>query len=247
MQPMATSTMHDRLIDYLEKGAKIKNPEARKEWARFIETSLPDFIRRHFDSGFGNIYDCIDANVIDGFYRSVTMNANASAENDDNGNRYAQALKYYKSFLGSKFFRGKVLLTAKERDKGRQTSEEGQDDKPDLLLPNETEPLTEGRLRQVSLTKHERNPRLRQLCLKKYGYTCQVCGMDFESTYGEIGRNFIEVHHIDPIANTDEEHALDPETGLIPLCSNCHSMIHRKPGGGVFSPQELKERLTNHE
>ena len=29
-----------------------------------------------------------------------------------------------------------------------------------------------------------RNPQLRQMCLDKYGYQCQCCGMDFE----EIGR-----------------------------------------------------------
>lgn len=53
-------------------------------------------------------------------------------------------------------------------------------------------------------------------------------GMDFEKFYGEIGREFIEVHHLERIADTDGEHEIDPKTDMVPLCSNCHSMIHRK-------------------
>ena len=107
--------------------------------------------------------------------------------------------------------------------------------------------MTEGKIRQVNVTRHERNQRLRQLCLAHYGYVCQVCGMDFESRYGAIGKDFIEVHHLNPIADTDGEHALDPEQGLVPLCSNCHSMIHR--GGKDGKPmtlRELKEIYQTH-
>ena len=91
----------------------------------------------------------------------------------------------------------------------------------------------------MNITKHERNRALRQACLKHYGYKCQVCEIKFDEVYGEIGKDFIEVHHLEPISNTDEEHALDPLTGLVPLCSNCHSMIHR--GGKDGQPMPLEE------
>lgn len=55
-----------------------------------------------------------------------------------------------------------------------------------------------------------------------------ACGFDFEEVYGELGRNFIEVHHIKPLYSLDEEVVIDPATDLVCLCSNCHRMIHRK-------------------
>lgn len=61
-----------------------------------------------------------------------------------------------------------------------------------------------------------------------YGYKCAICGFDFESQYGEVGKEFIEVHHIVPISSTAGEHDVDPINDLIPVCSNCHSILHRR-------------------
>ena len=54
---------------------------------------------------------------------------------------------------------------------------------------------------------------------------CQVCGTNFEKTYGDLGKAFIEVHHLYPVAQGERQ--VNPIEDLIPLCSNCHSMIHR--------------------
>ena len=51
--------------------------------------------------------------------------------------------------------------------------------------------------------------------------------MSFEEVYGEVGRGFIEVHHIVPISERGGDYIVDPIRDLIPLCSNCHAMIHR--------------------
>jgi 5-methylcytosine-specific restriction protein A len=59
--------------------------------------------------------------------------------------------------------------------------------------------------------------------------------MNFEDVYGEIGHQYIEVHHLYPVCNMGENYQFDPldeERGLVPLCSNCHSMIHR--GGKII-------------
>ena len=57
--------------------------------------------------------------------------------------------------------------------------------------------------------------------------------------YGDIGKEFIEVHHLNPISETEGEHEVDPATEMIPLCSNCHSMIHRLENPGDW--KKLKE------
>lgn len=161
-------------------------------------------------------------------------------------------MKFYSEFLQSKLFKGKevVILTEKElqdKEAKKHKTSSSTKTKEDPMQPaeNPEQELTEGKIHQVNITKHERNKELRQLCLQHYGYICQVCGMNFEETYGEIGKSFIEVHHINPIADTDGEHVLDPQIGLIPLCSNCHSMIHRGPNGTVLTPEELKTIIIN--
>ena len=60
------------------------------------------------------------------------------------------------------------------------------------------------------------------------GYKCSVCGFDFEEKYGSIGKEYIEVHHSLPVSMMGENHIVDPINELFPLCSNCHSMIHKK-------------------
>lgn len=57
--------------------------------------------------------------------------------------------------------------------------------------------------------------------------SCEVCGFDFAKRYGELGTDFIEVHHINPIhlMKAGEKTKL---SDLALLCSNCHRMAHRK-------------------
>jgi hypothetical protein len=55
---------------------------------------------------------------------------------------------------------------------------------------------------------------------------CSVCSFSFPESYGKVGEGFIEAHHTQPIAQ------LAPDTkisivDLVPICSNCHSMLHR--------------------
>ena len=63
--------------------------------------------------------------------------------------------------------------------------------------------------------------------------------MNFEEKYGELGKDYIEVHHIKPISEIDSEYVVDPEKDLIPVCSNCHSMLHRKIDGVSVDVERL--------
>ena len=105
---------------------------------------------------------------------------------------------------------------------------------------NLTAPIEGTALTQKS-KRYERNPIYRKLCINKYGYTCQVCGFNFEDVYGYLGKDFIEVHHIQPVSEYAEPKVLDPEKDLIPVCSNCHAMLHR--GKTVLLPEELRKIL----
>lgn len=110
---------------------------------------------------------------------------------------------------------------------------------PDELTPGELVP--DGGRKQVRVNAYERNQAARRKCLTHHGARCMVCGLDFEARYGNIGRGFIHVHHIVPLASVPEGYRLDPLTDLVPVCPNCHAMLHRT--AVVLSVAELKERL----
>ena len=76
------------------------------------------------------------------------------------------------------------------------------------------------------VNRYERDPKAREACLKKYGYNCSVCNFNFEDFYGEIGKNFIHVHHLTPVSNNGERYT-NPEKDLRPVCPNCHAMLHK--------------------
>ena len=95
---------------------------------------------------------------------------------------------------------------------------------PAIPEPKEYDKL-EGAKHQETVVRYERDQGNRKACIAHYGYVCQVCGMDFAKAYGELGKEYIEVHHLHPVSQGERK--VDPIEDLIPLCANCHSMIHR--------------------
>jgi len=75
----------------------------------------------------------------------------------------------------------------------------------------------------------ERNPRLAREVKRIHGYSCQVCGFNFELTYGPLGREYIEAHHLTPLAQLPPgvPVQLSPRDDFAVVCANCHRMIHR--------------------
>lgn len=112
----------------------------------------------------------------------------------------------------------------------------------DVVYDDLSQTYTEGTAHRRSVTSYERNPQAREACLARYGYSCRICGLNFEQKYGEVGKDFIHVHHIDFISSSGGvPHDIDPVKDLIPVCPNCHAMLHRKVNGRYLSPAELKE------
>ena len=69
---------------------------------------------------------------------------------------------------------------------------------------------------------------------------CQICGFDFGKKYGDAYRNIIQVHHIVPLSKIDKNYEVNPKKDLIPVCPNCHVVLHSKVGETV---DELRNRL----
>jgi len=117
-------------------------------------------------------------------------------------------------------------------------------DREPVPYANEGKVFYEGAVRQIVINKYERNPLARRICVNHYGAFCQACGFDFFKTYCELGKDFIHVHHIVPLSKINKEYILNPIDDLIPVCPNCHSMIHRNKT--ALSIEELKKILKNN-
>jgi hypothetical protein len=100
----------------------------------------------------------------------------------------------------------------------------------ELLPGEELDPKSyqEGKTVRVLVNKYERDIKARNACLKKHKYTCKVCDVNLEDVYGEVAHELIHVHHITQLASIKKEYKVNPETDLVPVCPNCHSVLHRR-------------------
>lgn len=112
---------------------------------------------------------------------------------------------------------------------------------PDEAIPAGS--FSEGATKRVLVNRYERSQSAREACLKHYGYSCMACGFNFEENFGELGKGQIHVHHTIPISSISEKYQVDPINHLIPLCPNCHHMIHRREP--PFRLQELKKIIKS--
>lgn len=117
-------------------------------------------------------------------------------------------------------------------------------------LPDElpASKLLEGAKQQIFVNIYERSPVARAMCIAHYGWSCWVCGFNFEKQYGEIGKRYIHIHHLTPLSVIGDTYEVDPVRDLRPVCPNCHAMLHKKQP--PFTVEELrgeiKIRFTEH-
>ncbi len=126
--------------------------------------------------------------------------------------------------------------------KNNFVSSENDDYFPEIINTN-TE-VYEGIKKQITVNKYERSSLARAKCVEFHGHNCQICGFDFEKIYGVLGKEFIHVHHIKPIHTIGSKYKIDYVKDLIPVCPNCHAMLHRKHNGKESSIDELKALLA---
>ena len=112
----------------------------------------------------------------------------------------------------------------------------------EIAEPGELKPreYIEGGFRNIKVNRYERDPQARRDCLAHFGKICRTCGIDLELIYGkELGATAIHVHHIKPMASRRKTpYKINPIKDLIPLCPNCHNIIHK--ADPVLSPDQLK-------
>ena len=194
------------------------------------ENNLPALIRQHISPNFDCIY-----NDIYSIEELLTISAKIKSDEDILAGPYgyisSKAIEAYIRFYAQKHNIDLGAIPIPDVSSMPQPDEE--DEKQRL----------EGRMTEAKVLRRQRNRQARQQCLEASGYKCYICGFDFEKTYGEIGKGFLEVHHTKPLATYDDEHPI-PQSELCALCSNCHSMVHRKKD--VLDVEELKNMFLSH-
>ena len=116
----------------------------------------------------------------------------------------------------------------------------------DGLFPDvsESETYNEGHVRSVKVDIFERSSIARGKCIEYHGSSCLICGLNFGDVYGALGEGFIHVHHLRPLHTIRKDYIVDYKNDLIPVCPNCHAMIHRLPHGEKMSIAEIKLALS---
>jgi len=85
----------------------------------------------------------------------------------------------------------------------------------------------EGKPDRKYTTTYERDPFLRKEAIRIHGVTCKACSFNFYKYYGDYGKGLIHIHHKVPISEYGGSRKVDPKEDLIPLCPNCHAIVHR--------------------
>ena len=120
----------------------------------------------------------------------------------------------------------------------------------DEMNPDEYPHLPEGTVKEISITAFERSKNAVSACKKYYQkrdgkLVCQICGFDFGAFYGEEYEDMVHIHHVIPLAAIRENYEVNPVEDLLPVCPNCHMVLHRinKNKQRELTAEELKIRI----
>jgi 5-methylcytosine-specific restriction protein A len=133
----------------------------------------------------------------------------------------------------------KLLRETAEAITQNATASRGADSDEDVDLEEE---FAEGRILLRAHRTRERSGKAVAKRKKKAGERpkCEVCQFDFLARYGELGRGFIECHHVQPVSQLRPGQTT--KVGDLALvCSNCHRMLHRERPW--LSIDKLRQRL----
>lgn len=151
----------------------------------------------------------------------------------DNSVIFSITEKGYKLFDGKKHTLNTLFTFPLEKTK-KILSDILENDHIDVLPENELF-FTEGGYSTKKIQKiRTRSAKLRNAAIDHYSnngvIVCLSCSFEFNKMYGsDIGKSYIEMHHITPICDYKDETKLnfhEAIANIAPLCANCHRVVH---------------------
>lgn len=195
------------------------------------EGELPQVLNAYFSAGVQSIYNLTDSEAIDSYVKMIKLHPLLKNLDMHSEPRYTEVLTWYRRFIKQTTYAAPLPVPGE----GDHVAEEA----PHKTVVYNTV-FVEGEAEERQPAEIRlRNRELREACIayykdKHHGHlVCECCGFDFSRAY-DISDEYIEVHHLTPISETDGAHEVNAETDLVPLCANCHRMIHHlAPGRGT--------------
>lgn len=181
-------------------------------------------VARESKIDFDSLYTISDLKVLDSLMNALSTSSKMVYNRAMPVNKWEDGLKWYAEFLSEPFVQSTPKFSisavrASEHEEGEHIRRE-----------------------QIVIS---RNRQAREECIQYHGCKCAACNIVMSDLYGEIGDGFIEVHHLKPIHLFDDNHVVNPKEDLIPLCPNCHAMIHKLADAGNL--EELKQIVREHQ
>ena len=99
----------------------------------------------------------------------------------------------------------------------------------------------EGTVMTVKVNRYERDRRNRMAALAIHGWSCQTCGLRLSDVYGVSAGEVIHVHHTTPVSEIGPDYVINPEIDLIPLCPNCHAVVHSQEP--MLQPDDVRNLI----
>ena len=180
------------------------------KYASLLNTKIKSFCKKHMGMDLSSLYSLTDVQTVQDIrgkivnYSPFVYSRKKHDDKLDGVDLYIEFLKNTQSESGESEFPASNRVSVKK-----------------------STPEQEGKHVKREHEVYVRSASAREKCKKHYRCTCQACGLKMEEFYGEIGKGFIEVHHLKPIHLFDDTHEVDPIKDLITLCPNCHAMIHK--------------------
>lgn len=216
------------------------------------EHVVPPMLNEYFGTHFTSLYDLTLTDDIEAFRHRIKAQPILKDLDMRAEPRYTEVLKWYKLFVKALNAGAMPIPVPGEAEEKTDLSSAPTKAESELT----PSPIVEntiylegeaGEAQPAELRK--RNRRLRQACIDYYRtlhggrIVCECCGFYFREAY-DIDDDYIEVHHRYPFSQTEGEHPVNAQTDLVPLCANCHRMIHHHQGGkgACMSLEELKEK-----
>ncbi len=235
-----------------EKGFYIK---IEKGWKRIdAEVVFEEFSRKFVNSlsnpskeGIEKFISILNNSEKKGFSSNVIINNTASKDirgllsTDSKWTNFE--LEISKAYIEDNTAMSEALLSLSEDIVGLMLSLMKLVEKNEDISDSHSIGLPEGAMQKITVNKYERNRINRKCCLDFHGYDCKVCAFNFEKHYGVTGRKYIHVHHVTPVAELGADYMINPVADLIPVCPNCHSMLHKN--NPPFTVDELKNIIKN--
>ena len=240
---------HNEFVRYLNERID-GDKDAVIQIVETAEKLIPQILNSYFGTSFVSLYDICEVNDVEEYRRRIKLHPILKTVDIGEEPRYTEMLKWYRLWLQSQNNNAlPIPLPGEYEDKKNiETSHSFDPEKINVQLSTI---FLEGE-EEVAQPEfyRRRNTELRKACIKYFrslhnGHiVCECCGFEFAAHY-EINDDYIEIHHRSPFSQTEGEHLVDATKDLVPLCANCHRMIHHGTGGkgNCMSLDELKRIL----